>query len=246
MKPGDTSIGGPGRSFPSTVWSAIEEVQGLSEQQAREKVGRILAAYWKPVYVAIRAGWSRGSEDAKDLTQSFFAFLLDGDVLHRVRRGRGRFRGFLKASLRNFLANDHRADAALKRGGAETLVSLEAAAKEIDENLPSPAGRSPEQIFDNEWARALFQGAIEDFERGAQDPAMVRVFRLFQEASRGDEGPVYERIAAKTGLSRNAVEHHLQRAREAIRDRVLARIREYAADDIELQQELELIRGAWA
>ncbi len=244
---GDTSIGGAHRSFPSTVWSAIEAAQGLTKAEARERIGRILAAYWKPIYVTIRAGWSKKSEDAKDLTQSFFAFLLEADAMSRVRRERGRFRGFLKTSLRNFLANRQRAESAIKRGGNETMISLESAAAELEAHVAASAQRPPDEIFDNEWARALLQGAREDFERSAESgrAATVEVFRLFQEAGPGEEGPVYERIAARLGVTRDSVVHHLQRARSIIRERVLARIREYAQDADELREELDLIQRAW-
>ncbi len=244
----DTSIGGPGGYFPTTMWSAIEEAQALSESEARERVGRLIGAYWKPIYFCVRAGWSKSAEDAKDLTQSFFAFLLSGDVLQKVQRGRGRFRGFLKSTLRNFLANQHRDEYRIKRGGDETIVALDVSDPEFEALLPAASGRTPEQIFDNEWARTLIKNSIEDFEkreREAGHAVTMDVFRRFQAPGEGGEGPVYERIAAELGITRDSVEHHLQKARAAIRDLILERIKEYALDDVEIQQELELIRNAW-
>jgi len=226
------------------MWSAIEEARGLTEAEARTRLGSLLTAYWKPIYIAVRAGWGKSSEDAKDLTQSFFTWLLSGDVLKKVDRGRGRFRGFLKAALRNFLANAHRSERQLKRGGGETFVSLDLADPRLEAALPASDGRSPEQIFDREWARSLLESALAEYEKRA-DPVDLECLRRFEAGADEAEGPLYDAIAGRLGLTRDNVRHRLARARSEIREILMARIRDYALDDVELQQELDLLKDAW-
>ncbi len=240
----DTSLGGPGGAFPSTLWSALEEAREASDEEARARLGALVAAYWKPAYHCIRAGWGKSSEDAKDLTQSFFTWLLSGKVLSKVERGRGRFRGFLKAALRNFLSNAHRGERAAKRGGDETFVRLDLADPRLEAAVPAASGRTPEQVFDREWARSLLEGALAEFERDA-DPETLAIFRRQAELGEADASRVYETIASERGLGRDAVKHQLARARARLREILVSRIREYALDDVEVQQELDLLKDAW-
>lgn len=244
MSGGDTSLGGPGGAFPSTLWSVLEEVRDRTDDEARSRLGALLSAYWKPVYLAIRGGWRKPREDAKDLTQSFFAWLLDGEVLRKVERGRGRFRGFLKAVLRNYLNNTRRSERQLKRGGGRPPVALDISDPQLEAALPAGPDRTPEEIFDREWARSLLESAMEEFERRAP-PALRDMFRAYGRAAETGDGPAYEAVAASFGMTRDAVKHHLASARELLRAIVLERIREYALDDVEIQQELDLLRDAW-
>jgi RNA polymerase sigma-70 factor (ECF subfamily) len=220
------------------MWTAIEEAR--VQPAARQRLDAIIRSYWKPVYVCIRAGWGKAAEDAKDLTQAFFTWMLDGDVLAKVERGRGRFRGFMRATVRNFLSNRHRYERQLKRGGPR--VALDISDPAIGAAVPPAAGLTPEDLFDREWARTLLENAVAEFERSA-DARAVEVFRLFQS---GIDEPVYESIAARTGLTRDVVKHLLQKSRERLREIIVGRIKEYALDDVETQQELELLRNAWA
>lgn len=234
----ETSIGGPGGAFPETLWTVLEEARELPQSGARERLDQLVRAYWKPVYRCVRAGWGRGPEESKDLTQAFFTWLLSEDVLRKVERGRGRFRGFLRASLRNWLANRHRHDRQIKRGGGRPVAALEAVG--ADPASPEPP---PDEQFDREWARALLEDAMEEFERRVGGKP-AEVLKAYQGAE-GDEGPRYESVAAATGLTRDAVKHHLARARDEIRAILVERIKSYALDDAELQQEVELLRSAW-
>src|SRR5262245_49166512 len=95
---GDTSLGGIVAAFPQTTWGFVARFAGPPEVVS-DGVGILAGRYWKPVYRFIRSAWAKGNEDAKDLTQAFFVWLIEGDALRRYRPGRGSFRSYLKALL---------------------------------------------------------------------------------------------------------------------------------------------------
>src|SRR5947209_7892091 len=111
----DTNLDARGRDFPSTCWSRLLDGFGSPDRSASRRAAEELARnYWKPIYAYVRSAWSKSIEDAKDLTQGFFVWMMESDFLSRADPGRGRFRGFLKVALKHFLGMDERARGALK------------------------------------------------------------------------------------------------------------------------------------
>src|SRR5262245_23199537 len=102
MTTGETSLGGPNRAFRTTIWSDILEMGDPSTPGFKDRLDKLVRLYWKPVYVYIRLAWKRPVEDAKDLTQAFFAHLSEKDHWARLRPEIGSFRSYLKRALRNF------------------------------------------------------------------------------------------------------------------------------------------------
>src|SRR6476619_2047219 len=150
--------------FPSTHWSVVF---AAGESQAEpEMAGAALAElcqiYWTPLYSFVR---SRGHtvHDAQDLTQSFFAYLIERKIYARVDRQKGRFRSFLLASLKNFLADVSDRERALKRGGGQDYLPLHEDQIEEAESLfqNHRTARTEEQIFDRSWAEALVTTGLE-------------------------------------------------------------------------------------
>ena len=121
----DTEMGGPESRFPRTRHSLIHEIQGDNQRLRARAIEAILAAYWKPVYKYVRLRWRESNEDAKDLTQGFFTRLLEKDALARYDTAKGGFRTYLRACLDSYLANEHRAERRLKRGGGAILESVD-------------------------------------------------------------------------------------------------------------------------
>jgi DNA-directed RNA polymerase specialized sigma24 family protein len=155
-----------GRSdlFPSTHWSVVLAAgrsQGEPEL-ARTALAELCQVYWVPLYGFVR---SRGHtvHDAQDLTQSFFAYVLEHKVYARADRQKGRFRSFLLASLKNFLADAADRERTLKRGGAQILLPLhEEQAQEAESLFQTHSGMSNEdRLFDRSWAEALVAAALE-------------------------------------------------------------------------------------
>ena len=106
MKDRETSLGGLGGAFPSTHWSFVLSSPDRSTPDCIDRMNTLVAQYWKPVYRTIRLGWRKNNEDAKDLTQAFFLWLVDGEVLQKYKPDQSSLRFYLKGLLRNYV-RDH-------------------------------------------------------------------------------------------------------------------------------------------
>jgi RNA polymerase sigma-70 factor (ECF subfamily) len=146
----DTAIGGPHDRFPSTQVSLIEAAATGCPSEALD---RVIALYWKPVYRYIRLKFGKNNEDAKDLTQSFFAAALQRDFFVRFDPVKASFRTYLRMGVERFAASQHAAANRQKRGGGVEFEPVEEQAATTE---------SPEQIFEREWQRELFSLALGD------------------------------------------------------------------------------------
>src|SRR5213592_3272166 len=171
--------------FPSTHWSVIVAA-GRSQADpeiAQAALAELCQTYWSPLYSFVR---SRGYSvhDAQDLTQSFFAYLIERKIYQRVDRQKGRFRSFLLASLKNFLADASDRERTLKRGGGQNFLPLhEEQAKEAESLFQTHSSASSEdRIFDRSWADALIAAGLErlsaDYE-GESKEKLFNELRIF-------------------------------------------------------------------
>ncbi len=250
MKLHETSIGGVGRGFVTTVWSDILAAGDASAPQHREALERLVRSYWKPVHVYLRMAWGKSIEDAKDLTQAFFAHLLERNRLSRFRRERGSFRSYLKQALRNFVVDDWRAEEARKP--EQPMFRLEATREELERLEPASTVDTPEHAYDREWFRCLFRTSVEDLRsllEGSGKRKYFEVFRAYLPDSVGASSmdvaktPSYREIAKKLGISETDVRHYLAYCRRSMRELVRQRIREYVASEEEVDWEMELFFG---
>jgi RNA polymerase sigma-70 factor (ECF subfamily) len=243
----DTSIGGPGREFPSTCWTLIRKAGTASP----ETLERLIYLYWKPAYYYLRAAGRQGVEDAKDLTQDFFTRLLERRDWERLSPERGSFRGFLKRALKNFLIDAARHQKA-RQPSSKFLFKF-------DECRDEPAAPTPEDAFDREWVRTVLRDSIHDLERALQKEGTAKVFEVFRlyclpEGGRGDPGEssrfmknvetgkmAYADVAKRLGLRESDVRKRLARCRSMLREIVLDRVREYSGDDRDVREEFERI-----
>src|SRR5882672_578839 len=151
-----TDLGGARKDFPPTTANFQAQLRD-PDTLARMQVMETLATrYWKPVYHFLRMSYSKSNEDAKDLTQAFFTWLLERDLLLRYDSERSSFRTFLKGILRNFAGNEHQALQRLKRGGGLKLVPIDLA----DAGLAA-SGTDPDQAFDRSWLKELLDRSID-------------------------------------------------------------------------------------
>ena len=149
---------GSGSLFPQTHWTVILAAGDLSSPNNQPALEQFCQAYWYPVYVFVRA---RGSppEEAKDLTQAFFARVLEKEVLAGLSREGGRFRSFFLKTLKRFLTNEWQHRQAEKRGGGKTHLPIdETTETRYQKNLADH--RPPESSFDREWAVAVWGRAL--------------------------------------------------------------------------------------
>ena len=235
MAEADAALQAGQSRFPQTAWSVLARLKDPRDPQVRAFLDRMLQAYWRPVYKFIRISWSRSNEDAKDLTQSFFVHLLEGDLLARADPDRGNFRHFLLASVRNFLTNDVRAGKAIKRGGGIKIVAL---GEDVDD-APVGEGARPEDVFEGQWAQDVLQRAMASLEARLKPPTWT-AFRRFHL-----DGASLKEIGGELGFSESQVAHHLHQARVELRALVTAEIRSYVHDETELAQELDALFRGW-
>jgi RNA polymerase sigma factor (sigma-70 family) len=236
---------GQGRNdvFPSTHWSVVFAA-GRSEaepQTAEAALAELCQVYWAPLYGFVR---SRGHtvHDAQDLTQSFFAYLLEHRVYARANRQKGRFRSFLLASLKNFLADAADRERTLKRGGAQIFLPLhEEQAQEAESLFQTHSGMSNEdRLFDRSWAEALVAAALErlsaDYKREAKEQ-LFKELRIFI-AGGAEPPPTYARLTDRLGITESTLRSHVTRLRARYREALRTEVRRTVDSEKQVDQEL--------
>jgi DNA-directed RNA polymerase specialized sigma24 family protein len=193
--------------FRSTHWSVVLAA-GRSQAEpevAQAALAELCQAYWTPLYNFVR---SRGYSvhDAQDLTQSFFAYLIEYKIYKRVDRQKGRFRSFLLASLKNFLADVSDRERTLKRGGGQKFLPLREEQIKDAESLfqTHSAGSSEEHIFDRSWAEALVATGLERLSadyKGGSKGKLFNELRIFL-AGAAEPLPSYAEVGSSIGRHR--------------------------------------------
>src|SRR5580765_323858 len=165
--------------FTTTHWSVVLSAREDEGTQATEALEKLCRTYWFPLYAfARRQGHDVAS--AQDLTQGFFARLLAKDYLAAVSREKGKFRSFLLAALKHYMAEERSRAGAAKRGGGQILISLDEFDAE-DRYAHEPAtDLSPEKIFERHWALALLDKALHNLEAEYRAAGKARVFDLLK------------------------------------------------------------------
>lgn len=222
----DTLIGGENARFPETRPSAISAA--VSGDGARRRPGQeaIVSAYWKPVYRYIRIRWRCSNEDAKDLTQAFFAAAIEKDFFAGYDHEKGTFRTFLRVCLDRFLANDHKFTSRQKRSAQ--LVAL-------DEEIEGP--ESPEKLFEREWTRGLFEDAVDELRETFHARGRQTCFEVFERYDLAEDPASYDQLAREFAIPITTVTNYLASARRELRKIVLERTRSITADDREFRRE---------
>jgi len=228
-EPHDPPVASDRPSFGTTHWSLILAARDRGTSQADHALAELCAAYWYPLYAFIRR---RGHDPdrAADLTQGFFARFLEKDCLRSVDPSKGRFRAFLLAACKHFLANAHDREIALKRGGGRRPVSIDRRDAE-GRYLCEPAhDLTPERLFERRWALTLLDRALDqvgrEFHRGGKGVLYDRLKVVLT----GAEGAAsYARLGAELRMTEDAVKKAAQRLRQRYREV----LRELVAETVE-------------
>jgi DNA-directed RNA polymerase specialized sigma24 family protein len=235
-----------GGVFATTRWSLIAQATAADSPEARSALEELCRAYWHPLYSFVRRG-GRSPEDAQDLTQSFFARLLEHDYLARADHGRGRFRTFLLTSLRNFLADEHARATAAKRGGGRPILSLDVEEAEAGYLAAAMADDvTPEQLFERRWAFALIERSLVRLRGEYAARGRGEVFDRLQELLWGDATTTVSiaDVSAELGQTENATRVAVHRLRERFGEVVRSEIAETVESPAEIQGELEHLFAA--
>ena len=240
----DTDIGGPLHKFPVTNHSAIINARSDDQLIRRRAFDTILASYWKPAYKYIRLKWHAGNEDAKDLTQGFFAHAFEKNYFATYDARKASFQTFLRTCLDGFVANERKAGARIKRGGDMDHFQLDFAAAETELLAhASSSSLSPEDYFHREWVRWMFTLSLEAFRQRCEELGRDVHFQLFERYDLSDENVSYASLAEEFGLDTATVNNHLAAARRDFRRIVLEKLREITATDEEFRTEARSLLG---
>lgn len=232
-------------AFPATMWSAIVSARDGDGTAAQRALERLARAYGQPLYLYVRrSGYEH--EQARDLTQGFFAHLLSRDFLRNLRPEGGRFRGFLVRSLQRWLLDEHDRRTAAKRGGGRTLLPLDEVTSDL---IAVPAlDEPPDRAFDRQWAREIVRRALAALEHHWEDrAALFAQLRPLLDPRAGAAVPSYEQIARETGTTESTVKSAAYRLRQEYAAQIRAEVRSTVVDATEVDDEIRhlvsLLRG---
>jgi RNA polymerase sigma factor (sigma-70 family) len=211
-----TGVGGSARNggvaFATTHWSVVLTAQGESPA-AQEALEKLCRTYWRPIYGFVRRQ-GVGTEEAKDLTQGFFALLLERRDLDVVRKEKGRLRSYLLTSLKHFLASEQRRALASKRSKGQRVVPLEELSA-IERIEMEPADHlSADRLYERRWASTLMEQVLRRLKDEYCTAGSAALFDWLKQLLLDEPGaPSRAEIAARLGMTENAVWQALHRFR---------------------------------
>ena len=214
-----------GAAFPTTHWSVVLAAQSPSPA-AKEALEKLCRTYWRPIYSFVRRQ-GIGSEEAKDLTQGFFALLLEHRNLNAVRQEKGRLRSYLLASLKYFLANEHNRATAIKRGAGQRLIPLEDLRERERVGYEPSETLAADQIYERRWALSVLDQVLARLrkEYRAAGPTSAGLFdqlekSLTDEPDRRSPAETAKEFAMTVSAVRQASYRLRQRYRQVLREEV--------------------------
>jgi DNA-directed RNA polymerase specialized sigma24 family protein len=221
-------------AFPSTHWSLVARA-GRDNDTAPDALSKLCSQYWYPIYAFFRRR-STSVPEAEDLTQGFFAHLLDGDLVAEAKPAVGRFRGYLIACCRHYLVDQHRRQGAVKRGVSARRVSIDFAEAERRYRREPADGGDPDRLFVRNWAFALIEQAEQSVRAEYVLADRGTLFDRLRPALVGDPNSErYRVIGREFGLTPNAVKMVAQQMRE----RYAAELRRCIAQTVARPEDLE-------
>jgi RNA polymerase sigma-70 factor (ECF subfamily) len=219
-----------GEAFPSTHWSALLPLKDPASR--REGLSVLFQRYWRPAVSYVRNLRRCPPEEALDLTQEFFARMLEKGYFEQMEPGHGSFRGYLKTSLKNFCLNALRAEKARRPGEGTTVIRVE----DGWDSLPASTGESPEEAFDRDWARGIVRESLGELKRALEKEGKPEMYAILAEYYDGD--PLVATLAAKYKMAEHDITNRLRTARAMLRRIVKERVMEYLGPGDDPEQEL--------
>lgn len=242
MTDGANPTDGTRARFQDTHWSVVLAAGGNSSPEAQLALGTLCQAYWYPLYAHARRR-RHEHHAAQDLTQEFFARLLEKQWLNSVAPEKGRFRSFLLAAFDHFLANEWRHAQADKRGGGQSIVSLEETRLGEERFAREPASDgAPERTFDASWATTVLDLALARLQQefaGRDRAARFEDWKMF--LSREATGPDCEASAQRLGMSAGAVAVGVHRLRERYGELLREAVAHTVPDAADVGEELRYL-----
>ena len=242
----DTDIGGAQQRFPVTNQSAIAAARSEDHVVRQRAFDTILTSYWKPAYKYIRLKWQANNEDAKDLTQGFFANAFEKNHFANYDARKASFQTFLRTCLDGFVANERKAGKRLKRGGDANHFQLDFPGAEDEMAMQQAQDLSPEDYFHREWVRWMFTMSVEALRERCEASGRMMHFQLFEAYDLNDDDDEmisYASLAKTFDLEPATVNNYLAATRRDFRRIVLDKLREITATDEEFRTEARSLLG---
>jgi RNA polymerase sigma-70 factor (ECF subfamily) len=239
----DPPAPGP-QEFATTHWSLVVAAKPdeASRSRARKALEELCRAYWYPLYAFVRnRGYS--SSDAQDLTQSFFARLIETGGFASADPERGRFRSYLLGAMKHFLANEWNRAQAEKRGGRVRFVELDALAPEARYAVEPAQSTDPDAGFDRQWAQESIARAMEKLRAESEASGKSELFDALKRSLSGEE-PARTETAARLGMTVGAVKVAVHRLRQRCRELLRAEITQTVSDPSDIDDEMRYLVAA--
>ncbi|MBI4664145.1 MAG: sigma-70 family RNA polymerase sigma factor [Verrucomicrobia bacterium] len=202
------------RDFRTTHWSVVLEAGKGGSSNAPQAMAELCRTYWYPLYAYVRRR-GHSAHDAEDLTQEFFARLLEKEYLEGITREGGKFRSFLLTAVKRFLANQWERSQAQKRGGGETIVSIDETIGESRYQIELPDKATPEELFERSWAVALIDQVFRRLQDDYRGCGKSELFDRLQSFLSGDKRLIpYAEVGASLEMSDGAVKVAVHRLRK--------------------------------
>lgn len=227
--------------FATTRWSLVLAAGATESPARREALASLCALYWPPVFAFVR-GHGHAPEAAEDLTQGFFARLIEKGDISDADREKGRFRSFLLAACRHYLANERDRASARKRGGGRPVFSIDAADAEERYARALAHTQTPEAAYERQWGLTLLAGVLDDLRDDYAATGRERVFeRLKGFLTGADDAAAYPAAAADLGTSEGAVKVAVHRLRARYRAALRARVAETVSSEDAVGDEIRYL-----
>ena len=221
-------------AFTTTHWSVVLEAQGESAA-AQEALEKLCRTYWRPIYSFVRRQGA-GTEDAEDLTQGFFALLLERKDLNSVRREKGRLRSYLLGSVKHFLVDESRHAMAAKRGKGQRLIPLEEIRERERVDVERSDRLTADQIYERRWALTVLEQVLTQLRDEYRSEGNVRFFEQMKKMLMDEpDRPSQAQIASEFEMTENAVKQAFYRFRQ----RYQALLREEIAHTVAMPSDVE-------
>jgi RNA polymerase sigma-70 factor (ECF subfamily) len=232
--------------FATTRWTLVHEAAAGGDSSAAAALGDLFGTYWQPLYrYARRKGKAR--EDAEDLVQGFLAHLIEAETLRKTDRSKGRFRTFLLTAFNHWMINDWKHASRDKRGGGVAPLSFDWHHAETGLSLEPADDRSPDKLFDREWALALLENVLTKLEQACRAEGQGAAFQILKPCLTADSARIaYPEIAATLGTTEGAARVAVHRLRKRYRTLLTAEIARTLASPAAVEEELRALFAALA
>jgi RNA polymerase sigma factor (sigma-70 family) len=244
-EPGHEGLSVAASQFRTTHWSAVVRAGNSDSIEAASALNELCQVYWYPLYAFARRQGNSAAE-AEDLTQGFFARLIERGYVARADQEKGRFRTFLLTLFRRHIANEWNREHMQKRGGLQPKLSLDAAWAESRYGAEPAQGNGPDVLFNRQWARILLDQVMNRLENDYRISGRESLFERLEACVAQDETALrYSEIAEELGLTEPAVKMAMQRMRARYRAILREEIAKTVVSPDEIDAEIKELFAAF-